>query len=406
MAESQRLEAKGLRLCARIKTFDALPGSSRLLSRVQSELVDLRCDPSASRLAGAANNLAAIDWELDVCAWAPEPVALSHSTAGDCTGPPIPIDVVAAGGAWWLEAKATLPFGLGSTAWVDLTHQVARLMARARSSLSGAHRPRVLVLFRHACPEEVHEALDALGVVAVCASADGSLPEPTAIASLSEAEAALLRPPPLLLDVSTLICLLSSTCRARPDEAALCAWAAPNEHWRRSLAEEARTPLLPRLGGLLRRHAPWLARATELERCDALVAMAGGAAERARWTALRKALVVVDCPTAAEARGSTARSPAALVSATEARAVADGLDELQRSLGALSEAHRRLLLDSAAMGALLCTANGRLVRRVPENVHLRTHVHQVRWLVGDAIPLSDKERARLEAEPESVLEFE
>ena len=74
----EALEAKAVQLCERIKTFDGLRGSTRVLSRVQSELVDLQENPSASRVAGAANNLAAIDWELDVCSWAPEPVALSR----------------------------------------------------------------------------------------------------------------------------------------------------------------------------------------------------------------------------------------------------------------------------------------------------------------------------------------
>ena len=41
----------------------SMPGASRLLSRVNSELLDIQDEPSTSRLAGAANNLVAIDWE-------------------------------------------------------------------------------------------------------------------------------------------------------------------------------------------------------------------------------------------------------------------------------------------------------------------------------------------------------
>ena len=203
--------------------------------------------------------------------------------------------MVAAGGAWWLEAKASLPFGLGSTAWVDLTKQLERLTALQRTSLCGLRRPRLLVVFRHACPAEVHEALLRLGVTPISADADGRLPAPTAVALQigGASEAALLRPPSVLLDVSTLLCILSSSCRASPDDPRLRAWAAPNEHWSRSLDEEQEAPLLPHLAQLLQRHTPWRARRADVDKCDALVAMAGGGAERARWKALRELLVVM-----------------------------------------------------------------------------------------------------------------
>ena len=101
---------------------EAAPGASRLQARLESELRDLP-DATPSRLAGATNNLCAIEWELDVWAWAPEPVALSTTT-----NPPgcsfAEVDVVAAGGLWWVEAKARHSFGLGSTAWADLKQQV------------------------------------------------------------------------------------------------------------------------------------------------------------------------------------------------------------------------------------------------------------------------------------------
>ena len=240
--------------CARINALEPLPGATRLLARTKSELVDMR-EASTSRLAGAANNLCAIEWELDVCAWAPEVVALAHTSHPPSLSPTI-VDVVGAGGKWWLEAKASLPFGLGSTAWADLTQQLARLTANAQSSLSGVHRPRVLVVFRHQCPEEVNEALLRLGVTPVVADDDGQLHDPSLVAASIggvHSPKLLLRPPPLLLDVSSLLCLLSSSCRPQlHGTARLREWAASNEHWSRSLGEEAEAPLLPTLSNLLR----------------------------------------------------------------------------------------------------------------------------------------------------------
>ena len=44
-----------------------IPGSNRVLSRVDSEMTSVTSSASTtSRLHGAANNLAAVEWELDV----------------------------------------------------------------------------------------------------------------------------------------------------------------------------------------------------------------------------------------------------------------------------------------------------------------------------------------------------
>jgi len=403
--DAATLEAHALQLYDRLSTFEAMPGALRLKGRLDSELVDLP-GASASRLAGAHNNLAAIAWELDVCRWAPDVVALSRTTQPPlCTA--ASVDVIAAGGDWWLEAKASLPFGLGSTAWADLAEQLARLNKNARSSFSGARRPRVLVVFRHACTAEVHAALLRLGVTPVSATPDGTLPEPALVASLMvPPEPARLQPPRLVLDVSTLLGLLSSSCRTPPDEAQLRDWAAPNEHWQRSLDEEAQAPLLPSLRKLLRRHALWLVRPAELERCDALVAMAGGTAERARWVALRQLITVgehlelqrqSDVSEQPRVAASTDSQPGGTAECQESER------SLGRSLGAMRPPHRQLLIDAAKAEALLCTANARLIRRVPKHVHLRVFVHPARWLVGDAIPLSAKEAAALKEQPQSVL---
>ena len=165
---------------------------------------------SASRLAGAANNLVAVEWELDVMQWAPEPVALSH-TVQPPSCPAVTIDVVGAGGRWWLEAKASLPFGLGSSAWIDLEQQLSRLTRSARASFCGTARPDVLVVFKHPCPAEVQSALIDIGVTCITPHPDGSLPDPATVSSLVRPDAPTpLQPPCVLLDVSSLLCLISS----------------------------------------------------------------------------------------------------------------------------------------------------------------------------------------------------
>jgi len=260
----------------------------------------------------------------------------------------------------------------------------------------------------------------------------------------------------------------------------LRSWAQSNEHWLRSLDEESHAPLLPQLQRLLYRHRSWLVRSADLQRCHALVAMAGGAAEKARWAALLSLVLEVGIGgdgrvevtsgdgrvevTSGDGRrlttcgkrglreiGSTAdmaakdgmvveggdggtlahradadgpvqsspvetspvqssqvKSSQAHEAATDGSGGARGggrtlLSALHASLGSMSEAHRQLACDTAHAGALLCTANARLVRRLPDHVHLRTYVHQTRWLVGDAIALCEQERQQLEANPASVL---
>ncbi|EOD17556.1 hypothetical protein EMIHUDRAFT_244002 [Emiliania huxleyi CCMP1516] len=64
------LEAQAVALLDRIARLEAVPGAARLQRRVESELDAVRGDDSSgSRLLGAANNLIAVEFELDV--WAP-----------------------------------------------------------------------------------------------------------------------------------------------------------------------------------------------------------------------------------------------------------------------------------------------------------------------------------------------
>ena len=89
-------------------------------------------------------------------------------------------------------------------------------------------------------------------------------------------------------------------------------------------------------------------------------------------------------------------------------ATAEGMLDFVRAfprgdMGGVAAAHRQLLVEGALADAILCTANGRLLRRVPEHVHLRAHVHEARWLVGDALPLEPEEASCLAADPTSCV---
>jgi hypothetical protein len=402
------LASQACRLRERLSGSPARPGFQRLLSRVESEETAILSSggASSSRLHGAANNLAAVEWELDVYDWCPQPEELSRTVKppGCCS---VAIDVVGARGHWWLEAKGSLPFGLGSTAWVDLQQQLGRLTKSADKSFCGAQRPKVLVVFKHACPDEIRRALVALGVSPVSPAAeDGKLPDPASVAAevSPTSPTPVLRPPRALLDVSSLLCLLSSSCRLPASDPQLRAWAGSNEHWARSLDEEAEAPLLRRLGPLLRHHGPpWLVREADRERCDALVTMAGGEAERARWAALRPLLLIADKASAA-ATTMPAHDEEEEAAGRAAAAGDLALAELHTSLSSMKDSHRQLMLDAAKAKALLYTANARLVRRIPEHVHLPTYVHPARWLVGDACGLlSEPERSQLEVDAASAL---
>ena len=90
-----------------------------------------------------------------------------------------------------------------------------------------------------------------MGVTVVSADAAGALPPVACVA-----QAAPLLPPPhaALLDVSALLALISDATHLPPTDARLVRWASANEHWCRSLEEEAAAPLLPRLASVLAAH--------------------------------------------------------------------------------------------------------------------------------------------------------
>ena len=136
---------------------------------------------------------------------------------------------------------------------------------------------------------QVRHELHAMGVTVVSADAAGALP-PVA----SVAEAAPLLPPPhaALLDVSALLALISDATHLPPTDARLVHWASANEHWRRSLEEEAEAevPLLARLASALAAHPRWLCRAEDAAKVADLLSCCGGRAEASRWASLRPRL--------------------------------------------------------------------------------------------------------------------
>lgn len=227
-------------------------GASKLRARVATELaaLDGAGTSGASRRQGASNNLSGFAAELQVWKWAPSPVALQrYVQTSDATQGAI-VDVVAADGLWWLEVKAAAPFGTNSGSWVALRTQVLRLKACAACHLVGCRRPVVLVCFTLGCSDEVAQVLRALGVAVVQPESGGNLPPSLPLA----ASLRLPLPPqtrPAQLDLSTLLALISSSVHLPPDDSRLQSWAATNEHWARSLKEEAPRTTWPKCGCLL-----------------------------------------------------------------------------------------------------------------------------------------------------------
>jgi hypothetical protein len=248
---------------------------------------------------------------------------------------------------------------------------------------------------------QVRHELHAMGVVVLSADAAGA-PPPVACVAV----AAPLLPPAhaALLDVSALLALISDATHLPPTDARLVRWASTNEHWRRSLEEEAELPLLPRLASALAAHPRWLCMAEDAAKLQQLLACCGGRAEAARWASLRPRLELqpAEQPAAAVTKGRytgavttcvAASSTSVLVCVDGADADADAaplplcLKQLSARLVAtrpeMSVAHRRLVLAAAATDALLVTANRGLLRRLEQaRVWLRTHPHEARWLAA------------------------
>ena len=252
-----------------------------------------------------------------------------------------------------------------------------------------------------------------MGVTVVSADAAGALPPVARVA-----EAVPLLPPPhaALLDASALLALISDATHLPPTDARLVRWASANEHWRRSLEEEAAAPLLPRLASVLAAHPRWLCMAEDASKVAELLRCCGGRAEAARWASLRPRLELQPAgrlpseqPAAAAAAAATGRgtgavtrcvaasSKSVLVCVDEAGAGADAaplravaplcLEQLGARLVAIrpemSVAHRGLVLAAAATDSLLVTANRGLLRRLEQaHVWLRTHPHEARWLAA------------------------
>ena len=135
-----------------------------------------------------------------------------------------------------------------------------------------------------------------------------------------------------------------------------------------------------------------------------------GGDERRRWLSLKAKLVIVESPAllhvdvidgeledcngnSAGVLGDSPSTPTSDPSmGCDAPRIGLRLDpaaaslwDLYRALSRvrqLSHAHLQLILTAAANGALLYTANGRLVRRVPPHITIDAYVHEARWLCG------------------------
>lgn len=217
----------------------AVPGIERLRARVCEDLAVLaRASLTVVQQQGAINNLCGAAAELQIWKWAPAPLAMQHGVQSANKADQATVDVVAASGLWWLEVKATAPFGVSSSAWAALRAQVIRLKACAASHVIGRHRPVVIVVFTVGCTDEVACALRILGVHAVRPEqSSGALPPALALAAQLGLPMAKERRP-AHLDVSTLLALISSSVHLPPEHSSLQRWAASNEHWKRSLDEE------------------------------------------------------------------------------------------------------------------------------------------------------------------------
>ena len=115
----------------------------------------LRDSPDSVRAAGVANNVSGLEAELAVLRWAPDAVALGLAVRSFDGRPSASVDVVAGGGLWFVEVKAVAPFGLASSAWVELRAQAARLATCACAYHVGGRQPALLYVFTRGCSDEV-----------------------------------------------------------------------------------------------------------------------------------------------------------------------------------------------------------------------------------------------------------
>lgn len=277
----------------------AVPGADKLQDRVRDEWTTLsRTSVACAKRQGALNNLNGAAAELQVWGWVPSPVAMQRNVQSFDRVQRATIDIIAADGLWWVEVKATALFGTSSSAWTGLRAQVLRLRACAACHLVGWRRPVVLVAFTLGCSDEVAQALDFLGVAVVRPELGGSGGLPPVLSFA--ASLGLPLPPqerPAHLDLSTLLAFVSSSVHLPPTDSRLLSWASPNTHWSRSLEEEARCPLFPKLEAALEKHTVWAASATDIARLEALLHTAGGGAEQRRWAILKPQLEVSFPPT-------------------------------------------------------------------------------------------------------------
>lgn len=308
-------------------------------------------------LEGIRNNVRGISTEIHVARTAPHVVAIGRRFFPDMRSAsskpvltPAEVDIVACGGALWIEAKALR--SCGSDARASLHEILDQAKLRLALAQHNPHRYRIPQLAYHfttsAVAPELVAALQSLGVH-VSISAGGAF-------ATEGLPADVLHPPPLtaaLLDVSTLCALVSEVSRsAASGDEAVRAWALRgNQHHRRCFEDERSQPLLPVLENLLHGKELRALRSTVDHFEHNLLAMFGGERERRRWAAVRVRLIVVE-------------------------------DGLPFEVGVAPDPD----LVGAAVGAeaLLVTANSRLQRHASEGATrgAEVEVHRAVWLTG------------------------
>jgi hypothetical protein len=373
--------------------------------------IDSISDLTLAEAQGILNNLRGTRAEMAACRAAPGVVAIAQRFRGPSGN--VEADVVAHGGAAWIEVKCQEQFGADSAHAVALREQLRGMLAAAAAPQNFYRwRPPAVAFFSPSpISEDVASSVRALGVTVISGaggaltlrgfmprtyttlSAHGGMPRrcrsfanstpATDAARLADAEAALrsgLPPPPpppdaVNLDVTTLCALVSEVSHRPPGDAAIDAWAARTVHWRTCAAAEAASPLLAELSAFLAVGRPLLASPCAVAQFELLLGQFGGVSERARWAALKAGrLRVVDHAAAAATTAAQLGADGAHARDVAARMMRlPGLGAPQLAVFSLGELARATTL----------TANGASVRHASQaGIQLETHIHRPVWLTG------------------------
>ena len=326
-------------------------------------------------VTGLENNLRGFQLELDCASFFPEVTAVRKRFA---TRPPsahakltddevCEVDVVARGGAYWIECKAEK----GRVA-SGLVQQALALQRYARAPCNARPfgvAPKVCVFLTGALGEHDARVLGDAGIVTLLRSArDGGG------AALDPESALPPEPAPVTtanLDITALFALVSEVAAATASDdfetftehKAIKEWSLKKPQHAACLSAELADPT--RLDQALARYKRLVAHPSVLIRFAKILRTSGGPRERERWETLWRARVeVLEVPLELDSRAAARK--------TQVRA-------LERIAN-----HQ---LDAFELGetcvAKTFTANGRAVQSAAEQgVVLDAHVHRAIWLVG------------------------